>query len=195
MRPTSTSTPAAKDGWRERMAIMSQAADDNTIGDGTNGAILSAAFDAAPHAQIAIDNAGTLTMFNERARSNFNLVASDLGRPIQDLEMSDRPVELRSLIEQAARGRRPVTVKDIEWQALGREPRVFDVSLVPLHLWGLRSDEVRSQNFLDLDIGLPTEQLRAGIRACLNGDGDHTEQVVPAIGGDGRLPAASPRPR
>ena len=53
-------------------------------------------------------------------------------------------------------------------------------------LWSLRADEVRSQNFLNLEIGLPTEQLRSGIRACLSGDGDHMEQVVPATNRRGR---------
>jgi two-component system CheB/CheR fusion protein len=34
-------------------------------------------------------------------------------------------------------------------------------------LWGLRSDEVEGKNFLNLDIGLPVQELRAPIRACL----------------------------
>ena len=312
----------AKDGWRDRMAIINQAADDDLNGDGP---VYNAVFDASPHAQVAIDPAGMLAMFNERARSIFNIVPSDVGRPIQDLEMSYRPVELRSMIDQASRERRPLTLKDVEWQVLGRETRFLDVSIVPLldgggrtlgisisftdvsrvqelqgqlnrsrqdletayeelqstneelettneelqstveelettneelqstneeletmneelqssneelqtineelrqrgddmnrsngflesiltgmrsgvvvldrelhvvawnpraeDLWGLRADEVRSQNFLNLDIGLPTEQLRAGLRACLSGDGDHMEQVVPATNRRGR---------
>ena len=43
-----------------------------------------------------------------------------------------------------------------------------------------------SRNFLNLDIGLPTAQLLTQIRACLNGDGDHMEQVVPATNRRGR---------
>jgi two-component system CheB/CheR fusion protein len=38
-------------------------------------------------------------------------------------------------------------------------------------LWGLRSDEVRGKHFLNLDIGLPSEQLMTRIRACLDGSG------------------------
>jgi two-component system CheB/CheR fusion protein len=72
-----------------------------------------------------------------------------------------------------------VVVLDRELHVIAWNPRAED-------LWGLRSDEVRSQNFLNLDIGLPTEQLRAGIRACLNGDSDHLEQVVPATNRRGR---------
>src|SRR3954468_12304371 len=39
-------------------------------------------------------------------------------------------------------------------------------------LWGLRSDEVEGTHFLNLDIGLPVEQLRSVIRACIGGDAD-----------------------
>jgi two-component system CheB/CheR fusion protein len=128
----------ARDGWRDRLAIMNQAADDDGNVNHSNGPTYSAVLDAAPHAQIAIDTAGCLTIFNERARSIFNIVPGDLGRPIQDLEMSYRPVELRSLIEQATRERRPVAVKDVEWQTLGRDTRFFDVSVVPLFDGGAR---------------------------------------------------------
>ena len=40
----------AKDGWRERMAIMYQAAEDDASGTGSNGPMYPAVFDAAPHA-------------------------------------------------------------------------------------------------------------------------------------------------
>ena len=37
-------------------------------------------------------------------------------------------------------------------------------------LWGLRADEVRGKNLLNLDIGLPVERLKPAIRACLSGE-------------------------
>jgi two-component system CheB/CheR fusion protein len=37
-------------------------------------------------------------------------------------------------------------------------------------LWGLRGDEVRGKNLLNLDIGLPVDQLKPLIRACLSGE-------------------------
>ena len=43
---------------------------------------------------------------NDRARAEFNLSVQDLGRPLQDLEISYRPLELRSLIEQSLSERR-----------------------------------------------------------------------------------------
>jgi hypothetical protein len=47
-------------------------------------------------------------------------------------------------------------------------------------LWGFRLDEVRGQHFLNLDIGLPVEQLRAPMRGCLIGDTNHEEVVLDA---------------
>ena len=53
-------------------------------------------------------------------------------------------------------------------------------------LWGLRSDEVKVQNFINLDIGLPTERLRQSIRTALSGDGDFSEVQVPATNRRGK---------
>jgi two-component system CheB/CheR fusion protein len=53
-------------------------------------------------------------------------------------------------------------------------------------LWGLRSDEVLLKNFLNLDMGLPVDRLRAPIRACLAGETDFTDTVLDAINRRGR---------
>jgi two-component system CheB/CheR fusion protein len=53
-------------------------------------------------------------------------------------------------------------------------------------LWGLRADEVRSQNFLNLDIGLPTEKLRADIRAAMTDHTEYREALVPATNRRGK---------
>jgi two-component system CheB/CheR fusion protein len=53
-------------------------------------------------------------------------------------------------------------------------------------MWGLRADEVKAQNFLSLDIGLPTEQLRNPVRACFNGDGEHGDLKVQATNRRGK---------
>src|SRR2546423_4243356 len=60
-----------------------------------------AGFEATPLAQIVVDKDGKLALANQQARMYFGLRPNDLGRPIQDLEVSFRPVELRSRIEQA----------------------------------------------------------------------------------------------
>jgi two-component system CheB/CheR fusion protein len=44
---------------------------------------------------------GTLAQANAEARLLVHAQPPDIGRPLQDLEISYRPAELRSLIEQA----------------------------------------------------------------------------------------------
>jgi len=314
----------AKDDWRERMALMSHANGD--VLDGPDrSAILPVLFDANPAAQFVVDTEGVLAIANERARATFGLAPADVGRPFQDLEVSFRPVELRSTIAQALEHRRPVTLRDIVSDGAGREPKYFDVYVAPLNdatgrtvgvsvafvdvsraqdlqtqltrlrqdletayeelqstneelettneelqstveelettneelqssneeletmneelqstneelqttneelrqrsddftrvntflesvltgvrsgvvvvdremhviawnmraedLWGLRGDEVKGQNFLNLDIGLPTDQLRGPIRECLSGAKEHVEIIMAATNRRGK---------
>ena len=87
--------------------------------------------DALPIAQLVVDTGGIVTSINERARSLFGLVIADVGRPLQDLEVSYRPLELRSMIDQAYRDRRPVEARDVERRP-NAETQFFDVKVVPL---------------------------------------------------------------
>jgi two-component system CheB/CheR fusion protein len=310
----------SRENWRDRMALINQPEHEDALGPAPNRlALYPAAFDVNPHAQFVLDADGKLALFNERARLLFNIVPIDLGRPLQDLELSYRPIELRTHIQQALDNRRPVALKDLEGETAARETRFFDVTVVPLvtdatrlvgvsvtfgdvslahelevqlnrskqdletayeelqstneelettneelqstveelettneelqstneeletmneelqstneelhainedlrqrgedlngantllesiltgirsgvivldrelhviawnhraeDLWGARADEVRGQNFLNLDIGLPTDQLRAAIRASLTGETDFASVIVAA---------------
>jgi two-component system, chemotaxis family, CheB/CheR fusion protein len=89
------------------------------------------AVDAAPVAQIVVDNDGEIVLANAHARTLFGIKAADVGRPIQDLEVSYRPVELRSRIQQAYAERHPVRIHDVEWTSEGHA-RVLDVHVAPL---------------------------------------------------------------
>ena len=74
-----------------------------------------------------------LRVANAAAEALFNLRPRDVGRPFQDLEVSFRPVELRSRIEQVRTELRPVELHDIEWQRPGgNDASYYDVSIVPL---------------------------------------------------------------
>jgi len=314
-----------KDSWRDRMAIMNQAGGEDGVGVRNTQALYSAALDASPHAQFAVDSRGLLAMFNDRARLLFGLSPADIGRRFQDLDVSYRPIELRSLLAQVVDQRRPTTLREIQWDVAERDKRFYDVFLAPLmnevghpigvsisfvdatrtqelqaqlarskqdletayeelqstneelettneelqstveelettneelqstneeletmneelqstneelhtmnaelqersedlrrangflgsvlggvrsgvavldrelrviswnaraeDLWGLRDEETRGQNFLNLDIGLPTDQLRGGIRACLSSEREYTELVVAATNRRGK---------
>ena len=97
----------------------------------TETLIKEAGFEAAPTAQLVVDPEGRLVMANLQARMFFSLAPRDIGRPIQDLEVSFRPVELRSRIEQAYTERHAITLRDIEWR-VGEDLRFVDVQVVPL---------------------------------------------------------------
>ncbi|MFI5803751.1 CheR family methyltransferase [Streptomyces sp. NPDC051561] len=87
--------------------------------------------DAAPTSSIALDDDGTVAMVNSQARVQFGLTTNDIGRPFQDLEISYRPVELRSLIEQSNHERRTLRVNSVE-RRTGEDLQVFDILIQPL---------------------------------------------------------------
>ena len=254
------------------------------------------AFDLGPMAQLVVDSNGVLIVTNGRARSLFGMTQRDAGRPLQDLEISYRPVELRSLIEQSYKDGRPLTLENIERTFSDGRVQYLDVQVTPvlengtclgvsitfndrthyyklredlqrhqqeletayeelqsaneelettneelqstneelqtineqlrqrtdeikqtnaflqsilgsLHsgvavldnkidivawnnsaedLWGLRADEVTGQSFMNLDIGLPVEKLKASIRSCLMEQGAFEEAVLDAINRRGK---------
>ena len=91
-----------------------------------------AALDAQRAAQLVVDGAGVLVMANAPARALFGIGASDVGRPLQDLTVSYRPVELRSVIEQVASDRRPVQLHNVEYPFSDGDFHNFDVHVAPL---------------------------------------------------------------
>lgn len=91
-----------------------------------------AAIDTAPLAELVVDLDGTLVLVNERARSMFSLSLKDVGRPLQDLEISYRPIELRSRLEQAYLDRRLITVNDIARHQPNGDTQYLDLEIIPL---------------------------------------------------------------
>ena len=285
--------------------------------------ILRAGFEESPVGQIMIDPDGVVTAVNRHARSMFGLQMDAPGSYLKDLQISYRPVELRSLVDEVIATRRPTMVRDVEWLTPGSDQEWLDVSLLPVNLdghtgvlvtynqvgrykmlrdelersqrelesayeelqstveelettneelqstneelettneelhstneeletmneelqstneeletangelrdrssaldesnnflesilaslrsgvvvlnsemtvrawnktaedmWGLRSDEVEGSHFLNLDIGLPVDELRTAIRACLNGSSEGEHQEVAAVNRRGR---------
>jgi len=117
---------------RDRLLLMG----NNNKGDEANYLndqvrIRDAAFDINPVAQVVVDLNGFLTLANERSRTLFNLTAKDLGRPLQDLEVSYRPLELRSCIDQVYAERRTIHYKEVEWTNAS-DTQYFDVRVAPL---------------------------------------------------------------
>ncbi|MGW5863326.1 CheR family methyltransferase [Streptomyces sp. NPDC055239] len=87
--------------------------------------------DSTPGASVALDGNGVVIMINHGARSQFGLTPNDVGRPFQDLEISYRPAELRSLIDQAVYERRPMHVRGAE-RRMGNDLQYFDIDIQPI---------------------------------------------------------------
>ena len=86
----------------------------------------------SPDPRILVDANGKLALANHKSRLIFSLNTKDVGRPLQDLEISYRPIELRALIEQAYAERRPVVRSNVERRFPDGETHYLDVIVTPL---------------------------------------------------------------
>jgi two-component system CheB/CheR fusion protein len=90
------------------------------------------ALEAAPFAAIGIDADGNVIVINGQMRNMFGISSRDIGRQFHDLEISYRPVELRSLIERAYAEHRTVRVSAVERQTGPGESQYLDIHIQPL---------------------------------------------------------------
>lgn len=90
------------------------------------------ALEESPVPCIVTNANGILIIANAGARELFGIDFKDLGRPLQDLEISYRPAELRALIAQACAERRPVMLTGVERRFAHRETLFLDVVVTPL---------------------------------------------------------------
>jgi two-component system CheB/CheR fusion protein len=106
---------------------------DYTAGDmDGNLRLRELAFEESPEARIVVDAANNVVFATARARLLFSLNPRDIGRPLQDLEFSYRPTDLRSLLEQAFAERRSVTQTSVERRFASGDIQYFDVLVAPL---------------------------------------------------------------
>ena len=119
--------------FRSRQLVMNNLENQESTTDLSQEIrIRDLAFDTASSAQVVVDNDGILIMINEQARNLFGLTTKDLNRPFQDLELSYRPVELRSVIEQVYNERHPITLTNVERYQSNSEIQNLDVRVIPL---------------------------------------------------------------
>jgi two-component system, chemotaxis family, CheB/CheR fusion protein len=111
-----------RNGWGEGRVTLPP------TGDGDFG---DAGLHHAPVPQLVLDSRGNLVRANVQARLSFGLGQADLGKPLQELEISYRPLDLRSRLDEVQADRRQVTVRDVEWVVDG-DARYLDVTLSPL---------------------------------------------------------------
>jgi two-component system CheB/CheR fusion protein len=89
------------------------------------------AFSASPVAQVVVTTDDVVALVNQQAEVLFGLSTSDVGRPLRDLELSYRPVELRGYVEQAKVERHAIRVKDVEWRRGNGEVSWLEIHVNP----------------------------------------------------------------
>lgn len=120
---------------RERLSLLAHGNAGPAPGENlgiNNALLLGQTFAAAPTAEVLVDARGRLMLANDAARTLLGLGVRDLGQPIQDLELSYRPLELRGPIEQAYAEQRLVLTRNVEWRAADGSVRSLDVQVMPL---------------------------------------------------------------
>ncbi len=89
-------------------------------------------FETGTVAQIVVDRQGNLVLASDRARQMFNIPTTHLGRPLQDLDISFRPVELRGPIEEAYASGSVMRLPDLTWQDRKGEEVQLEIQILPL---------------------------------------------------------------
>jgi two-component system CheB/CheR fusion protein len=87
-------------------------------------------------------------------------------------ERSTEVMELNSFLESILTSLRGAVVM------LDRDLQIHKWNHRAEDMWGLRAEEVLHRNFLNLDIGLPVEQLKGPVKACLSRETEFLELTM-----------------
>jgi two-component system, chemotaxis family, CheB/CheR fusion protein len=118
---------------RDRMLARSKSdSEEDATSLATLERLRDHAFETSPLAQVVIDAAGNLVLTNMAACKLFNLAPIDFGRPLKDLELSYRPVELGSMIDKVRRDLIPIKLASVEFPAKGDDPIYLDIDIRPI---------------------------------------------------------------
>jgi two-component system, chemotaxis family, CheB/CheR fusion protein len=122
----------SRHGVSERLAFAADNATPDVDSTGRYSELRSGAFDMSPVAQVVVDRSGFVTDVNKAARRLFGIGQAHLGRPLQDLELSYRPADLRSALEQAHGEQRVVTIGRVAWTGPEGDSRTLEVFVAPV---------------------------------------------------------------
>ena len=117
---------------RDRLGVLAAAGQDGGVELPVGDSYLLSALDALPVAHLLVDPSGVLISASECAQTWFGVNPKDLGRPLSDLEISYRPVELRSLIEQGQQKGSAVNATNVERRTGNGDLRYYDVEVTPI---------------------------------------------------------------
>src|SRR5256712_3998362 len=88
--------------------------------------------EGTPYPQIVVDATGILISANQHARKLFAIPVDDFGRALKDLELSYKPVDLRTPIDRINRERRPVSMPSVEITSREGTSWLYDIHVDPL---------------------------------------------------------------
>jgi len=119
-------------GLRDRLAFVAEEGGGQPEPVRSHPELQAAALDVALRPTLVVDGSGYVAAINHQARSLFQVGASDLGRPLRDLELSYRPADLRSAIEVTVAERRRVDLGRFDWQPPSGESMTLQITVSPL---------------------------------------------------------------
>jgi two-component system, chemotaxis family, CheB/CheR fusion protein len=125
-------------GLRDRLAFVADDAGADYEGMERFGDLRAGALDSAPIAVLLVDRDGFINSANRHARDLFGIRAPDVGRPFRDLELSYRPLDLRSALERAEESGAEVDLGRVEWTRAGAPARTYRVKVRPVTAGGGR---------------------------------------------------------
>jgi two-component system CheB/CheR fusion protein len=122
-----------KDTLRDRLSVISDGGGYEALESPVGyRRVRDLAVDAVPSAMVVVHNSGAVAMANATARRLFGLTPGDIGRPFQDLELSYRPAELRSALEQVQKEQRPMVLEQVPWTGGPDAIDCLDIHVVPI---------------------------------------------------------------
>jgi two-component system, chemotaxis family, CheB/CheR fusion protein len=128
-------TKVPRTGIRDRLPFLTPPRAEHEGSSEGYALLRDGAADTSPVAQIVLDRDGRLAFANATARKLFGLSSADIARPIQDLEVSYHPVELRSSFSEALAQRRPIHLGRVQF-GRGEPRRTLEVEIGPLNVTG-----------------------------------------------------------
>ena len=126
-------TKVAKLQPRERLMLLAQSGNAEASNHVARQLrVRELATEGAPFPQVVIDATGVLVSANQPARDTFDVPVSDIGRALKDLQLSYKPIDLRTPIDRVSRDRQPATMQSVELKHADGTTGIFDVHVAPL---------------------------------------------------------------
>ena len=126
-----TTKSLSRERWTPPVTQLLSSA-DSSMSRLNHGRLEDLAFDATPIARLVLNANGQVWVTTQKLRELFGLTQQDIGRLLQDLEISYRPIELRSLIEQAHRERKMIARTNVERRLAEGRTEYYDITVTPL---------------------------------------------------------------